>query len=330
MAFRDIKGQDPIVKYLQSILTKERIPPTLLFVGRSGTGRFLTAKTFAKALNCPNVKNDCCDKCKSCIAIQHNVHPNVNIIGRNKDVIKIEDIRSMINSSFIPVNKGYRVNIIDNIDKATIPAFNSMLKYLEEPPEHTVNILIAEITELLPETIKSRAVELKFKPLNLPFIKEAVKRKGLSDEDAEVIARIAKGSMKNISSLCSPDFLKKRRLFIKSLLGFLSNEVTISVLLNHWNDFSISNNPKEKAKSFFDTFSTVIQDILLVSVSHDTEHITNIDFLGYIANRFAFVKESNFRKIYKLLKKKESALLTNANPHYILLDGLFQIKEVIR
>ena len=330
MAFSDIKGQDSIVKYLQNSLIKERIPPTLLFVGKSGTGRFLTAKTFAKALNCPNVKYDCCDKCKSCIAIQHNVHPNVNIIGRNSDIIKIEDIRSMINSSFVPVNKGYRVNIIDNADKATIEAFNSMLKYLEEPPKHTVNILIAEIAELLPETIRSRAVELKFKPLNLSFIKEAVKRKGLSDEDAEVIARIANGSMKNIDSLCSKDFLKKRKSFIASLLEFLLNEVTISALLRHWNDFAISDNSKEKTRSFFDTFSTVVRDILLVSILHDTEHITNIDFLGYIANRFAFVEESNFQRIYKLLKEKESALLTNANPYYILLDALFQVKEVIR
>jgi len=330
VAFKDIKGQGPIIQYLRSALRRERIPPTLLFVGRRGIGRFLTAKMFAKALNCANSKDDCCDKCKSCVAIEHNVHPNVNVIGRDKDVVKIENIRDMINSSFIPVNSGYRVNIIDNADKSTIAAFNSMLKYLEEPPESTVNILIAEVAELLPETIRSRAVELKFRPINLFFIKEAAKKNGLSDENAEIIAKIANGSMENLDLLSSMDFLEKRKLFMESLLRFLLKEVTISELLDKWNNFFSGDNPKKGAKDFFDTFSTLIQDILLVSVLHDTEHITNVNFLGLIANKFVFIDKSKLQKVYDVLKEQENALLTNANPHYILLDGLFQIKEVIK
>jgi DNA polymerase III gamma/tau subunit len=330
MALEDIKEQDHIVKYLKSILRKDRIPPMLLLSGRKGTGRFLAATMFAKALNCVNSTDDCCDKCKSCVAIEHRAHPNMIVIGRDADVVKIEYIRDMINASFVPLNNGYRVNIIDNSDKSTPEAFSCMLKYLEEPPERTVNILIAEMVELLPETIKSRAVELKFRSLSAAFIKETAKKKGLSDEDAEIVSKMANGSMEKIKLFSSKDFLKKRKIFIEYLLNFLLDEVIVSKLLEEWKNFSGSNDSISNAKEFFDIFATLLQDILFVSVLHDTEHITNVDALGFIADKFAFVDRSKLHKMYGVVLEKNQALLTNAIQQYILLDGLFKIKEVIK
>ncbi len=330
MALEDIKEQDHIVKYLKSILRKDRIPPMLLLSGRKGTGRFLAAITLAKALNCTNSIGDCCDKCKSCIAIEHNVHPNVVVMGRDVDVVHIEDIRNLINASFVPVNNGYRVNIIDNSDKSTPEAFSSMLKYLEEPPERTVNILIAEMAELLPETIRSRAVELKFRPIGAVFIKEIVKKTGLSDEDAEIVSKMANGSMEKIKLFSSKDFLKKRKIFIEYLLKFFLDEIIVSKLLEEWNNFSSNNSSMNNAKEFFDILSTLLQDILFVSALHDTEHITNVDALGFIAAKFAFVDRSKLHKIYDVVLEKKQALLTNAMQQYILLDGLFKIKEVVK
>ena len=330
MALEDIKGQDHIVKYLKNILRKDRIPPMLLLSGRKGTGRFLAATMFAKALNCANSIDDCCDKCKSCVAIEHTVHPNVVVIGREGGTVQIENIRNMINASFVPVNNRYRVNIIDNSDRSTSEAFNSMLKYLEEPPERTVNILIAEMAELLPETIRSRAVELKFRPISTAFIKGTVKKTGLSDEDAEIVSKIANGSMEKIKLFSSKDFLKKRKIFIEYLLKFFLDEVIVSKLLEEWNNFSGNNSSMKNAKEFFDILSTLLQDILFVSVLHDTEHITNVDALGFIAAKFAFVDQYKLHKIYDVVLEKKQALLTNAMQQYILLDGLFKIKEVVR
>lgn len=330
MAFADIKEQDHIVRYLKNILRKDRIPPMLLLSGRKGTGRFLAATMFAKALNCANSIGDCCDKCKSCVAIEHNVHPNVVVIGRDMDVVSIKDTRNMINASFVPANNGYRVNIIDNSDKSTPEAFSSMLKYLEEPPERTVNILIAEMTELLPETIRSRAVELKFRPISAAFIQEAVKKTGLSDEDAEIVSKMANGSMEKIELFSSKDFLKKRKIFIEYLLRFFLDEVIVSKLLEEWNKFLSGNSSTKNAKEFFDIFSTLLQDILFVSVLHDTEHITNVDALGFIADKFVFVDRSKLHKMYNVVLEKKQALLTSAIQQYILLDGLFKIKEVIK
>ncbi len=330
MSFSDIKGQDIAVHYLKNILTKERVPPTLLFLGKKGVGRFLTAITFAKALNCKNAYSDSCDKCESCIAIRNNIYPNVKIVGRNTERVGIDDVRSIIISSFVPLKGGFKVNIIDNADKSTIQAFNSMLKYLEEPPKHTINILIAYEESTIPETIRSRAVRVVFRPLSYKLILEILIDKGMDNEQANLIAHIAGGSIDGINDTYTDNFIKLRKNFILAVLHFLKNEEGAVTLLSKWKGLYPTLSPTENAGKFFDTFSTVVRDILLISILREKENIVNIDFLGHIAENFSIIRERTLEKIFDVINSEKKALLTNANPQYIMMDGIFRIKEVVK
>ncbi len=328
MSFNDIKGQKFAVSYLKKIILKKRIPPTLMFVGKSGTGRFKTALTFAKALNCKNAQADSCDRCKSCIAVENSVHPNVKVIGRNSSV-GIGDVRSIVNDNLVPINEGYRVNIIDNADKSTIQAFNSMLKYLEEPPENTVNVLIARDPFNIPETIRSRSVMVKFQPLSDKDIESYLISKGFDSDKAVLVSHLLNGSLEGWEKFSDEDFIKKRKSFIEEMLLFFQGRSDISSLLEKWNALFPDLSSKEKAEKFFDYVSVLIRDILYVSALGEKDNITNFDFLGYIAAKFSVTNKSSLERIYDIIKEQKKALLTNTNPQYAVVDGILRMKEVI-
>ncbi len=328
MSFNDIKGQEFAVNYLKNIILKKRIPPTLMFVGKNGTGRRKTAVTFAKALNCKYIEGDSCDKCESCLAVEKGIHPNVKLIGAGGR-IGIDDVRSITNDSFTPVNSGYRVNILDNADSSSIQAFNSMLKYLEEPPDGTVNILLVNDIYNIPETIRSRSVIIKFHPLSNKVIENFLVLHGVDEEKALVVSHLLNGSLENWEEYVNDDFLTKRQAFMEELLLFFRRRSDSFSLIEKWKELFPNLSPRESAERFLDYVSILVQDILHVSVLSEKDNITNIDFLGYIANKFSAINEKSLEKIFDIVKEHKNALLTNANPKYIMVDGILKMKEVI-
>ncbi len=328
MSFEDVKGQEFAVDYLKKVILKRRIPPTLMFVGKSGIGRRKTAITFAKALNCKRSKADSCDKCDSCIAIENGVHPNVKIIGETGR-IGIDEIRNLSNGSFSPIAGGYKVNIIENADNSSIQAFNSMLKYLEEPPENTVNILIVNNIFNIPETIRSRSVQVKFFPLSRRIIADFLTSKGVESEKAVFVSHFLNGSLQDWEKYVDDDFLKSRKLFMEELLLFFQGQGDVASLLEKWKNVFPEFSAAESAKNFFDWVAVLVEDILHVFTIGERNNISNIDFLGYIADKFSFINKDSLVKIFDIMKEQKNALLTNANPRYIMIDGILRMKEVI-
>ena len=320
----EIKGQDSALRYLKSVVEKGRIPPTLMFVGKNGVGRFLTAIAFSAKLNCEEGNTLCVEK------IKNGLSPNVRIIGRGKEVITINDVRNMINDSFVPLSGGYRVNILDNAENATLQAFNSMLKYLEEPPERTVNILITSDETNLLETIRSRSVKVRFNSLSSNVIYEYLLKHGVDDEKAFLISHFADGSMENLDIYVSDEFLENRKAFLSALLSFLLNETVSSAVYKKWQSVFPDLSARQSAVKFFDFVSLLIRDILFISILHEKEEVANIDFLGYIAERFSVIKKASVERMFEIVKNGREALFTNANPQYILMDALFAMKEVVR
>jgi len=327
MSFKDIEGQDEVIKYLKSILQKEHLPPTLLFYGPNGVGKKKTAITFAKALNCRGGKDDSCDNCRNCNAIESNVHPNVKVIGT--EGLGIDDIRSAIDGSYIPIEGGYKINIFLNVESATEEAFNSMLKYFEEPPEKTINVLIAETLDNIPETILSRSVELRFKPLSKSAIKKVLGAKGVELNRAEVIAHLSNGSLERAEIFLEEGTLEKRKELLKGVLLFFRHEETLYRVLTLFRSF-YGEAKNENVSLFFDEILTLVSDMLLISVLKDSEHVFNVDLLGFIADKFFAFSRRKLGKISFLLEEGKKKLLTNANPLHIMISVLMNLEEVAK
>jgi len=178
MTFKDIKGHDKQIKALQQMIQQNRLAGAYLFTGPEGIGKALTALAFAAGLNCQESNDDPCGVCGSCLKIQKNQHPDLHIIdnGYNED-IKIEDIRRLQEDiNLRPYEGRYKVFIINNCHNLNPVSANAFLKTLEEPPKHSIIIMVTDKPALLLNTIISRCQVVRFSALRSAELENLLKK----------------------------------------------------------------------------------------------------------------------------------------------------------
>ena len=206
--FRDVVGQEVVVKTLQNAIANNKISHAYLFSGPRGTGKTTVARIFAKTLNCENpVLQEPCDKCRSCHEIADGISPDVIEIdaASNNGVDEIRDIREK--AKFLPSGTKYKIYIIDEVHMLSTGAFNALLKTLEEPPAHVVFILATTEVQKIPSTIASRCQRFEFKALTVSEISKKL-RLVCSEENVEIteealtsIAESAEGALRDALSV---------------------------------------------------------------------------------------------------------------------------------
>jgi len=209
--FAEIEGQEHIVRTLQGALLSGNVGHAYLMAGPRGTGKTTMARLLAKALNCTSRKTSTepCNNCSSCIEINE---------GRSLDLIEIDaasnrgidEIRNLKDSARVAATSGnYKVFLIDEVHMLTPPAFNALLKILEEPPTHVVFILATTESHKVPETILSRVQKFDFKKINPEQVIEKLKREAKSEKvaiDGQALAMLASasgGSLRDAESALS-------------------------------------------------------------------------------------------------------------------------------
>ena len=206
--FSDVSGQPQVTKTLKNEIKNGRINHAYLFTGSRGTGKTTCAKILAKAVNCLDSHDgEPCGKCQNCIDFQE---------GNLLDVVEmdaasnrgIEDIRVLIEEAAFSPSKGkYRVYIIDEVHMLTEPAFNALLKTLEEPPAHVVFILATTEVHKLPQTILSRCQRFDFHRIAPEDIADRLmyvaneENVTITKEAALLTAVIADGAMRDSLSI---------------------------------------------------------------------------------------------------------------------------------
>ncbi len=164
--FQNILGNDKIKNLLQESVNNNKVSHSYLFVGKSGIGKKMIAKEFAKAILCLG-DNKYCDNCKSCLEFDGQNNPDFFIVESDGNTIKIDQIRNMQKGvQEKPIISRSKVYIIDNADFMTKEAQNALLKTLEEPPEFVTIILIGENENEFLTTIKSRCMIIHFNSIS--------------------------------------------------------------------------------------------------------------------------------------------------------------------
>jgi DNA polymerase-3 subunit delta' len=191
MSLSDVIGQDKAVLILSSMIKRDKIATSFLFSGISGIGKKFTAMQFAKSLNCKtdaSVKMGIsCDICSSCRKITSLSHPDIQIVTPDEGIIRIEQIRPIIEFlSFTPSEGKKKVVIIDDADKMNPAASNAALKTLEEPPSNSIIILITSRQSNLLDTIISRCIKLTFVPLTNKAVKTILNINGQALNSAQI------------------------------------------------------------------------------------------------------------------------------------------------
>ncbi|MDO7908552.1 DNA polymerase III subunit delta' [Paenibacillus sp. JX-17] len=194
MSFQDIMGQDAAKRLLQNSLRKEAISHAYVFSGPAGSGQMKTALTFAEALFCQQLKDDACGECLECRKVAHGNHPDLHIVHAEGASIKIDQIRELQRIFTYRSESGNpKVYIIEQADKMTVQAANSLLKFLEEPQVPAVGILISDNGQALLPTIQSRAQWVPFTPLNPDMMMQELSHEGYPAALSRCVVHLASG-----------------------------------------------------------------------------------------------------------------------------------------
>ena len=206
--FDDVVGQETITETLKNQVRTGRLSHAYLFIGTRGTGKTTCARILAKAVNCEHpVNGNPCNECPSCRGIED---------GTVLDVVEldaasnngVDDVRMLRDEAvFSPTTVRKRVYIIDEVHMLSKPAFNALLKILEEPPAHLMFILATtELNKVLP-TILSRCQRHSFRRLDAATIAARLSYVAscegirLDPKAAELLGRLADGGMRDGLSL---------------------------------------------------------------------------------------------------------------------------------
>ena len=204
----EVVGQEAITKTLKQAVAQGRTSHAYLFCGTRGTGKTSTARILAKAINCLSPQDGEPDnECHICVGI--NEARSLDLIeidaASNRGIDDIRDLSDKVR--FSPNESRYKIYIIDEVHMLTEPAFNALLKTLEEPPAHAVFILATTEAHKVPLTIISRCQRYDFRriPIDQMVAKLAYisDQEGIevSDEALHLVARIANGGLRDAENL---------------------------------------------------------------------------------------------------------------------------------
>ena len=204
----EVVGQEAITKTLKQAVAQGRTSHAYLFCGTRGTGKTSTARILAKAINCLSPKDGEPDnECHICVGI--NEARALDLIeidaASNRGIDDIRDLSDKVR--FSPNESRYKIYIIDEVHMLTEPAFNALLKTLEEPPAHAVFILATTEAHKVPLTIISRCQRYDFR--RIPIEQMVAKltyicsQEGIeaSDDALHLVARIANGGLRDAENL---------------------------------------------------------------------------------------------------------------------------------
>ncbi len=321
-SFKDLVGQDILVRVLENAFILNKIPQSILLSGSSGVGKTTTARIIALCLNCSlGPIFEPCGSCENCLAIKNSSHPDVIEIDAASHT-SIDDVKVILGDiCYSPISSKFKVYIIDEVHMLSSSAFNALLKTLEEPPSSVKFILATTEIKKIPITIIARCQ--RFDLHNIPVAKIVERLNDVAQKESysiekgalELIARHSGNSMRNALFLMNQAVLYSKDGAISTknvidILGLVDKDIIFDLL------GAILEGDLQKALSVFDKaiktanplsiFEGLLQTIQLVCRFLITKEIDNA-VTEYEKNRIKdlSIKKSLifFSRLWKVLLK---------------------------
>ncbi len=294
--FEKIIGNDSIKEQLEKSLNNNQISHSYLFIGIEGIGKKLIATEFAKAILCLNDKKYC-NNCKSCIEFDSDNNPDFLYIEPDGNSIKIDQIREMQKKiQEKPIISKNKVYIINNADKMTTEAQNSLLKTLEEPPEFVTIILIGSNENMFLTTIKSRCMILHFNKIDDNQMKKYLKENQGLNEATQNMLELFQGSIGKAIELKDK---QNEYLELEKMIEKLSNTNLIDVV--------------KSADILYQTKDEIYE---------------MLDYINIVLLRLA-TKDVRYTNCIQIVENTKKRLMQNANYDMCIDNMLFNIWEEV-
>ena len=331
--FSEVVGQEYIVKTLVNAIRNNKIAHAYLFAGPRGTGKTSVAKLFAKAINCPNFKNEACDDCENCKAYLEGTHPDIIELDAASNN-GVDDIREIIEQvPYAPLLGKYKVYIIDEVHMLTTQAFNALLKTLEEPPAHVIFILATTDPQKVIPTVLSRCQRYNFSKISLYEIKKRMmnildkEQIPYNEKAAEELSRMAEGGMRDALSLLeqclsyNPDGLKLED--VEHIFGLTSvaEEVSLYLKIHDQKISEVISRMREIYAAGADTkrlavdLLDIVKDVLIYSDQGKANLLTRIteaeaqDIINHVSIETLFKDAGELERLISREKQSQNFLI---------------------
>jgi len=365
--FSQIIGQDGTKTLLSSMVEGERIPHAQLFLGSKGSGSLALAMAFAQLVLCDNPKDgEACGRCVSCIKTKKMIHPDVHYsyptVGTKVVATNfLKEWRSAVEENPYMnlnqwlqkigadnkqgnINKDECLAIVKKLSLKTfegkykilimwLPEFlgkegNRLLKLIEEPPDNTLFILVAENQELILNTILSRCQIVKINPLQDEEVAQGlVERMRLSEDDAMSIARLANGDFNEAMSLVENTENDNAKLFLDWFRACYKGSGKELVALTE----GLAKLGRENQKYFLTYSLHFLRELMVLGVTGNNDNIRLQPTEKQTAINMA--KVVGFEKVGKISDLFNQAIMhveRNANPKILFLDTSIKLHKVLR
>jgi DNA polymerase-3 subunit gamma/tau len=356
--FEEVTGQEPITRTLRNAIEHQRLHHAYLFSGARGVGKTTTARLLAKALNCHKAKaptptpcrTDDPSECASCHEITEGRSIDVQEIDAASNT-GVDNVRDAIIGSvgIAPARDRYKIFIIDEVHMLSTPAFNALLKTLEEPPPRVVFIMATTEHHKVPETILSRCQQFEFRTIASAKIFERLKLIAkaenitIPDDAIREIARAGEGSMRDAQSALDQvisfagDTINKED--VELALGVAGADVLTRI---------IDGVAENKAAAVLAVVDDVVmrghdlrnfcrdvlahlRDLLVTKVSGSEELLESaVCEPEELKRQAALFSESDLIRFFHSLAETETKLRTATHPRYQVEIGLVKLMELRR
>ena len=324
---KDIIGHENIKEYIHNSQKSGKIPHAFIFVGDKGCGKMLTAKTFAKILQCREDAYSACNKCRSCLQMETDNQPDVIVVQKSSQNINIKDIRTQLTGDVQvkPYAGPYKIYIVPEAHKLREDAQNALLKTIEEPPEYAIIILLTENIDSLLPTIQSRCVTLQFKMIDTVKIKKyLMEQYAIPDYAAEASAIFAEGNIGRAIKYAENEVFIEMRESVIKLMSRL-DELTEYNVLRKAKEIA---EYKENIVEYVDLLQLWLRDVLVYKSTRNSNMLLFRNEQDVICKQAQKVSYAYLDRALLSVDKVKQSLKLNVNAELALEVMLVTLKDM--
>lgn len=366
MRFAQVIGQVAASRLLVQMASTERLPHALLLLGPPGSGKKTLALALAQYVMCESpLENDACGQCRSCLKVEKLIHPDVHFSyptigpGATSEVFLPQWRSAIQENPYFDANdwlqrigaenkqgnitKEECVNIIRKLSLKTfegsykilimwLPEYlgkegNRLLKMIEEPPERTLFILLAENAEMILNTILSRCQMVRIDALSDDAIVEGLQKRAAANENSAAgIAHLANGNLNEALRLAA----NHENDFAKLLLDWLRKCYKGNgVEMVQWSE-SIAEIGRENQKQFLRYALHFLREFMVLMLTGNEKVRLQNQELETARNLTKVLAFDQIEGMVKLINDCTYYVERNANPKILFLDASIQMHQMIR
>ncbi len=331
MPWDDLIGNKRIKNVLASYLKNDVIPYSMIFSGPPAANKLGFASAFARSVNCLELEDDYCGRCRHCVEIEKEIFPDLKVLKPGGQFYKKEQITFLIEDNFRRPLKGRRkIYILNDVQRMNENAANAFLKVLEEPAESSVFILLTHNLIGLLATLKSRCQVLNFTLPSLSETRSFLLGNGYDGEKAELIGHLAQSGLAELMDGHFDELMEKRSQVRLVLIKLIKKREIEDVLLDLYHRSRSREKFIEYFKELVHLISLMLRDIMILKIDIASDFIINIDYRDILLELGEYVTIPKVLGLIRGMELLYRDIHRNLNTRVLILEFIknYTIREV--